>query len=167
VGSYGDAWNRAGQDGDEDFQPPKGGYEVEVRKVDVFAGGDGREWCKVLFRIVDGDLTGSVFQMFGPAGDHNPVGFGITKDALLMLGLPHDLQITELEDLAHAAGELTGTRAQVGVSYNAKGYMQVKVRSSQTGRSDIPPASIPGIETRTASSATTPSSAVGDDDIPF
>lgn len=163
MGSYGDAWNRAGQDGDEDFDPPTGGYEVEVTQADVFAGKDGREWCKVLYRIVEGDHAGRVFQDFGPAGDHNPVGFRFTREKLLMLGLPHDLQVTELEDLADAAGELVGTRAEVGVSHK-DGFRNVKVRSSRTGRSDIAPDRIPGLD---AAAAAGHQPAGDDDDIPF
>lgn len=161
MGSYGDAWNRAGQDGDEDFDPPTGSYEVIIRSVDLFSGQDGREWCKILYEITDGDLRGRVFQDFGPAGDHNPIGFRFTREKLLLLGLPHDLKVTELEDLAHAAGELAGTRASVGVAHK-NGYRNTTVRTSTTGRSDIPPDALPGL-----SVAPPPASAVDDDTIPF
>lgn len=163
MGSYGEAWNRAGQDGDEDFDPPNGTYHVIVDTCDIFAGRDGREWCKVLYRILEGDHAGRVFQDFGAAGDHNAVGFRITREKLLMLGLPHDLQVTELADLGEAAGELVGNRAEVGVGHK-DGYRNVTVRTTRTGTSDIP--DVPGF-TSTAASQNTPSSAADDEDIPF
>lgn len=154
MGSYGDAWDRAGQDGDEDFDPPTGSYRVRVTQADVFAGRDGREWCKVLYRILDGEHAGAVFQDFGAAGDHNPVGFRITREKLLMLGLPHDLKVTSVEELDAAADMLVGVTADVGVGHK-DGYRNLTIRSSQTAHGDLAPVE------------PVAPSAPDDDDVPF
>ena len=149
---YGHSWNQNAED--DEFDPPNGTYRVQVHAATVFAGKDGREWCKVNYRILDGEHTGRIFEDFGAAGEHNKVGWRITSEKLTMLGLRPPAPDDELEDVDAALGEIVGVQAEVGVTHK-DGFKNVTVRSSRTGQSDIPP--------------TTPIAPVApkDDDVPF
>lgn len=134
MGSFSDAWRNPGQD--EEFDPPNGQYTVEIVDASAFEGGDGREWCKVILRILDGEHADRQVTHFGAAGDHNPVGLRIMQEALLTYGLAPE-GIEDLDDLGRAMFDLIGTRAEIAVTHK-DGYLRIKVARSFTGTSDVP-----------------------------
>jgi len=74
-------------------------------------------------------------------GFKHEVGSRINREALLAYGLRDPEGIERIEDLDDRIGELTGTEADVTVSYK-DGYIQIKVFGSKPPQpvSDVTPA---------------------------
>lgn len=152
---YGSAWDAAGRD-DDDYDAPNGRYRARIAGGETYSGNDGREWCKVYLEIVSpAEHVGRVIEDWGPAGDHNRVGFRIMRTRLILYGLDPE-GIASLDELGDRLAALTGREIEFSVSHNDKGFRQINVSSSTAGDSVVP---------MTAASATGPSPT--DDDIPF
>jgi Protein of unknown function (DUF669) len=122
---------------DDVFDPPDGVYTVTIAEGEAFETNDGREFCKLVLRGIEGPAKGRTFDHFMTLS--HPDAKRISGDALRLYGV--DLAaVADLEDLsAHAAG-LVGTEAEVGVSHNKKGYLNVKVYSATPAGGERGPA---------------------------
>lgn len=158
MSSFKEAWDAAGE-AQDDFDPPDGRLHVKIIDARARTGRDGREWAALTLQVIGGAHAGRRFDHFGPAGDHNPVGLRIMREALVMYGLEPD-GIDDIEDLGMAMFELIDNEADITVSHK-DGFRNIKVQGSTTGKSDIP---VPASEQQSfAAAAAKPD----DDDIPF
>ena len=162
--SWADSWAKAGE-AQDDYEPKKGAYSVQIVDGRAFeAKSDGREWISITLEVKEGPDAGRRFDHFGPGGDHNPVGFRIMREALLGYGV--DLEVASLDELSDAIFEAIGTRAEISVSYSEKGFRQIRVTGSRTGKSDLEPAA--GAEDPFGAAAAPAAAPKADDDeIPF
>jgi len=134
--SFGDSLRKAMDS--EIIEPPKNTYKVRLYDASAFTSKAGDEYAKVTLEIIDGDLKGSRFEHF--MGFKNEIAKQINGEALATYGV--DLtKVNELSDLDDQLDELVkaGVTADVGVSYNDKGFMNVRVAGSRRpDKSDIP-----------------------------
>jgi hypothetical protein len=166
--TFADRWKQASQDQD-DFDPIDGSYTCKLIDATAFAARtDGREYVKLKWQIIGTDDAGRQFDDF--QGISHPVGLRITREKLLVLGLPADLEAEDIDGLDHAIFNLIGVQAELTVGHK-DGYRNVSVQSAITGDPDIP--NDPPARASKAANGSSPRSfaaaAAGDDDedIPF
>lgn len=161
--SFGDELRKAVDN--ELIEPPKGSYKVKLDEGSAFTSRAGDEYAKVILEITEGEHQGERFQHF--MGFANPVAKQINAEALAAYGVRLDAldSVTDLDiqltDLVHK-----GTTAEVSVSYNDRGFMQIKVHGSRTaGVSDIP--TDDGPEQKPAASFASAAGSQFGDEVPF
>lgn len=142
----------------EVFDPDDGAYVVKIEEGETFDTSDGREFCKLLLRVVEGPFKGRSFDHFMTLS--HPDAKRISAEALKLYGV--DLTAVEdLEDLEAHVERLVGVEAEVGVSHSRKGYLQVKVYSA------TPPGGETGPPVDTTDLEPAPVAEDDDDPIPF
>jgi hypothetical protein len=164
--SFADRWKQATEPQD-DYDPTDGGYTAKLVDATAFAARtDGREYVKLVWQIIGTDNAGRQFDDF--QGISHPVGLRITRDKLLMLGLPADLEVEEIDELDHAIFNLIGVQAELTVGHK-DGYRNVSVHGVVTGESDIPHDPPAPAKAANGQPARSFAAAAGtdDDDIPF
>jgi hypothetical protein len=141
---------------------PKGRYKVTIDGGSAFTSRAGDDYAKVVLAINEGPVEGRFehFMGFGSAMQEQ-----INGEALAAYGI-NWTEIDSVKDLDMALGELVGTTAEIGVSWNDKGFLNINVHGSR------PPA-----EKAAQASETTPAGAgadfaaaasvASDDDLPF
>jgi len=124
--SFGDTWKNAAND---IIEPPRGTYKVVIAPGgNAFTSQKGDDCCKLNLEITEGELKGSKFEHFMWFG--HEVGARINREALLAYGLEDPEGIETIEDLDDRIAKLTGTTAEVGVSYKDD-RMNIRVNGSR------------------------------------
>jgi hypothetical protein len=134
MSSFGDMLRAAGSN--DLIEPPKGKYDVKIADGTANDTKIGPR-VGITLEILAGEHQGARFEhaMFF----NHPVGTEINKEALVSYGVDLN-KIEEVEDLNLEIDRIMGTTAEVGVSYNDRGYIQIKVHGSRppAGDTDIP-----------------------------
>jgi hypothetical protein len=147
----------------------RGQYTVMIEEARAAISKNDDEYAVVKHKILEGPIDG-MFEHYLGLSDKNPVGKSINTNALAAYGVNLST-VEDIHDLDLQMSALVGTKAEIGVSWNDKGWMQVNVHRSWAPepRSDIPTngdATPPAASDAQASFAAA-AGAKADDDIPF
>lgn len=134
--SFADIWQQAGE---EDWEPPAGGYEVKIISGGADTTQDGTPKAKLILEVIKGPYTGRTFEHFMWMG--SPVAARISKESLVMYGVDYG-RVREAGDagldvLDDEIGKLMGTRAEITVKHK-DGYVNITVSRAFTGETDVP-----------------------------
>jgi hypothetical protein len=145
---------------------PNGKYTVLIESGAAFTSRAGDDYAKVTLEILEGPVEGR-FEHF--MGFNSPVQEQINGETLASYGVDWT-KIDSLTDLDLQLSTLTGTRAEIGVSWNDKGFLNINVHRSWAPepKSDIPTNGDAAPATSDAqSSFAAAAGAKADDEVPF
>lgn len=115
---------------------PAGNYKATVDAATAFSSRAGDDYAKVTLEITEGPVEGR-FEHF--MGFGSPAQEQINGNALAMYGVDWT-RVNSIPDLDLQMVELVGTKVELGLSWNDKGFLNINVhRSWAPDRpSDIP-----------------------------
>jgi hypothetical protein len=136
------AFANAESDFNRDDPPAPGEYEVELTETDIISAKDGRQFAKVVYKVVSGfardHVWGVVHTLDALNRDGEPNGgLAITKQTLRELGVEVDM-VQSIVDLRHALDGIQGKQYVVEVSRNGQ-YVNTKPKRALNGASSSPP----------------------------
>src|SRR3954452_12657674 len=113
---------------------PAGRYKVRIDSASAFSSRAGDDYAKVTHEILEGPVEGR-FEHF--MGFNSPMQEQINGEALAAYGVDWT-RVDSLTDLDLQMVELAGSEADISLSWNDKGFLNINVHGSRTGKSDIP-----------------------------
>jgi hypothetical protein len=153
------AFANAESDFNRDDPPAPGEYEVELTETDIISAKDGRQFAKVVYKVVSGfardHVWGVVHTLDALNRDGEPNGgLAITKQTLRELGIEVDM-VQSIVDLRHELERIQGKQYVVEVSRNGQ-YVNTKPKRALNGATPTPAPSSYGQQQPSASGIGSP-----------